>query len=623
MKNIVANEIDKIRKIFNKKNLLQKFTMKRIVIFFALIIISISFTLFFYFQQQSENRIKNTIFEQQLKEQTDKTKAIAENIKSNLFLIKASLQGLAYSIYLQEGDFVSNNTHNLMENRFRQINEITPIDRLILLDKNGIAKMNIVSKGQKQYIGENFSGRELVQLTKKTLSSVLSNGYVGNDGKIKIGISYPIILNNTEKKYIGLVGVIIPVSNFFKHFGNIYDINSQYLSVIDGKAVQLIHPLQSLIGLPFFGNKSQNITGHNELLNNMAKSVMSGNPSSVIYAFNNGERLNTGYPIAVDKNAISRYSLFIITPTSSIYSKINVGISMERSEMFSLIVGFTAAIMILIIFLIRWNSSLDKEVKRRTSELEESNKQLSITNTKLEAGNDQLKVHDTIQKEFINIAAHEFRTPLQPILGLSELVRNKINDKEEKELLDVVIKNTKRLKNLTESILDITRFESNTVHLHKEEFNLDELIQTIITEFKNSLTDSKKIKFEYKNNNIDPLIVYADKNRISQVISNLINNSIKFIKKEGTIFIDIENRKRNGNNINEIVLVKIKDTGSGIDNEILPNLFKKFTTKSFRGTGLGLYICKSIIEAHGGKIWAENNDDGIGATLSFYLYLKS
>jgi hypothetical protein len=106
MKNIVANEIDKIRKIFNKKNLLQKFTMKRIVIFFALIIISISFTLFFYFQQQSENRIKNTIFEQQLKEQTDKTKAIAEIIKSTLFLIKASLQGLAYSIYLQEGDFV-------------------------------------------------------------------------------------------------------------------------------------------------------------------------------------------------------------------------------------------------------------------------------------------------------------------------------------------------------------------------------------------------------------------------------------------------------------------------------------------------------------------------------------
>ncbi len=228
-----------------------------------------------------------------------------------------------------------------------------------------------------------------------------------------------------------------------------------------------------------------------------------------------------------------------------------------------------------------------------------------------------------MQKEFINIAAHELRTPIQPILGLSEIVKNKIKDKEEKELLDVIIKNTKRLKNLTEDILDITRFESSKLHLHKEEFNLDELIQTIIKEFENSLNDNKKIKFEFKNNNIDPIIAYADKNRISQVISNLINNSIKFIKKEGTIFIDIEKRNRNGNNTNEIVVLKIKDTGSGIDNYILPNLFKKFTTKSFQGTGLGLYICKNIIEAHSGKIWAENNDDGIGATFSFYLYLKS
>jgi two-component system, OmpR family, sensor histidine kinase VicK len=103
----------------------------------------------------------------------------------------------------------------------------------------------------------------------------------------------------------------------------------------------------------------------------------------------------------------------------------------------------------------------------------------------------------------------------------------------------------------------------------------------------------------------------------------LINNSIKFIIKEGTIFIDIEKGKINGNDVNEIVLLKIKDTGSGVDNDILPNLFRKFTTKSFQGTGLGLYICKNIIEAHGGKIWAENNKDGIGATFSFYLYLKS
>jgi signal transduction histidine kinase len=610
--------------MFNKNiHFHKKIDGRLTVIIFALIIILTSFTLFFYFQQQSENRIKNTIFEQQQKEQMDTTKALAENIRSNLFFIKANIQGLAYSKYLQEGDFQSDSTHMVLESRYIQINEITPIDRLFLLDKNGIAKVNMVSEGQKAYTNQNFSDREIFRIAKNTLSPVFSNGYIGKDGNIKIGVSYPIIKNNTRKTFIGVVGVVISASNFFKHFGNIYDINSQYLVVLDSKAAQLIHPLQSLIGLPFFGNKSQNITGHNELLNNMVKSVMNGNPSSVIYAINKGERLNTGYPIAVDTNTSPRFSLFVITPTSSVYSKINDVISIERLEMFSLIAGFTTAIMILIIFLIRWNNTLDKEVKRRTNELEESNKQISITNTKLESANDQLKVHDKMQKEFINIAAHELRTPIQPILGLTELFKNKVKNKEEKELLDVIIKNTKRLKNLTEDILDITRFESSTLHLNKEEFNIDELIQTIIKEFKNSINDNKKIKFEYKNNNLNPQIVYADKNRISQVISNLINNSIKFIIKEGTIFIDIEKGKINGNDVNEIVLLKIKDTGSGVDNDILPNLFRKFTTKSFQGTGLGLYICKNIIEAHGGKIWAENNKDGIGATFSFYLYLKS
>ena len=152
------------------------------------------------------------------------------------------------------------------------------------------------------------------------------------------------------------------------------------------KLVELIHPLQSLIGLPFFGNNSQNMTGHNELLNNAVKSVMRGNPSSIkMQTFNNGERLNTGYPIAGDKNTSPRYFLFVITPTSSVYSKINDVISMERLEMFPLITGFATAVMFLIIFLILRNSVLDKEVKRRTNELEESNKQLSMTNTKLEA----------------------------------------------------------------------------------------------------------------------------------------------------------------------------------------------------------------------------------------------
>ena len=622
---MVLGKFDKIRKIFNKKDPPhQKWTVKRTVVISALIIISISFTLFFYFQQQSENSIKNTIFEQQKKNQMDTTKAISENIKSNLILIMASLQGLADSKYLQQGDFLSNNTRSFLENRYHEINEITPVDRLFILDKNGIARMNVVSKGELTYIGVNFSDRDLVRQTKNTLSPVFSDGYIGKDGKYKIGVAYPIIENNAKKDYIGLVGVVLSTSEFFKHFGNIYDINSQYLSVLDSKSFQLVHPLPSLIGLSFFGNKTQEITGHNKDLNNHVKSVMvSGKPSTIIYDFNNGERLNTGYPIIL--NGSPSYSLFVITPTSTIYSKINDVIFTERLEMFSLIAGITAAIMILIIFLIRWNSVLDKEVKRRTKELEESNNQIQSTNIKIEKANDQLKIQDKLQKEFISIAAHELRTPIQPILGFSEIVRDKIKDKEQKELLDIVIKNTKRLKNLAEDILDVARFESNTLYLNKEKFSLDELIHCIIKEFQNNMDSNKKIKIEFNNNNYESILVYADKNRISQVISNLINNSIKFILKEGTIYIYIDKIINNGNDTSKKVVIKIKDTGIGIDDEILPHLFKKFTTKSFQGTGLGLYICKNIIEVHGGKIWAENNGDDKrgGATISFYLPLEN
>ena len=614
----------KIKRLFNNKDHLnQKYSVKKIIIITTIIIIAISFAFFFYFQHQYENRIKKTIFDQHLKDQMDTTKALSENIQSNLILISTSLHGLANSKYLQNGDFQSNNTQSILENQYRQINETIPVDRLFVLDNNGIAKMNVVSKDQAPHIGINFSSREMVIQTKNTLSPVFSDGYKGIDGKFKIGITYPIIVNNTKKNYLGLVGAVIPASKFFKHFGNIYNINSSYIAVLDSKSIQLVHPVPSFIGLPFFGKETQKITENNAILNNEVKLVIAtGKPSYSIYNFRNGERLNTGYPIFLEGDPMPRYSLFVITPTSIIYSKINEVIATERLEMFSLIAGIASAIIILIFFIVRWNTVLDSEVKKITKELEESNKQISLTNIKLQTANELLKVHDKMQKDFINIAAHELRTPIQPMLGLTEIIKNRSNDKEQKELLEVVIKNTKRLKNLAEDILDVTRFESNALPLNKEEFFLDGLIQTIIKDFQNNLESNKKIKFEYNTNIIEPIIIYADKNRISQVITNLINNSIKFIEKEGTIYINMYKRKDNDNDSNEEVVISIKDTGIGIDNDILPQIFKKFTTKSFQGTGLGLYICKNIIENHGGEIWAANNKDGKGASFSFYLPLK-
>jgi two-component system, OmpR family, sensor histidine kinase VicK len=232
----------------------------------------------------------------------------------------------------------------------------------------------------------------------------------------------------------------------------------------------------------------------------------------------------------------------------------------------------------------------------------------------------KLQTQEKMQKEFINTAAHELRTPIQPILGLAQIIRSKTKDKEQIELLDVVIKNTKKLKKLAEDILEVSRIESDLLNLNKEIFDLDDLISDIVKEFEDKIDNKMKIKFEGSNTtNKTPTLIFGDKNRISQVIYNLISNSIKFISKEGTIVIDIEIKN---NSDKEIVIVRVKDTGIGIDHEIFPNLFKKFITKSFQGTGLGLYISKNIIEAHGGNIWAENNKAEKGATFYFSLPLK-
>ncbi|HEX7207201.1 MAG TPA: HAMP domain-containing sensor histidine kinase, partial [Nitrososphaeraceae archaeon] len=229
---------------------------------------------------------------------------------------------------------------------------------------------------------------------------------------------------------------------------------------------------------------------------------------------------------------------------------------------------------------------------------------------------EQLKLHDKMQKDFINIAAHELRTPIQPILGLTEAVLSKSKDETQKELLEVVVRNAKRLRTLIENILDVTRIENQSLSLRKERLNINGIILNILEEYEsrdNKRKNDLKIVFEPK----DEFFVQADKGRVMQVISNLMNNAIKFTVK-GTIIVTTKKKEES----NEIV-VSIKDTGSGIDPEVMPKLFSKFATKSQTGTGLGLFVSQNIVEAHGGKIWAENNSDGRGCTFSFSLPLTN
>jgi signal transduction histidine kinase len=238
---------------------------------------------------------------------------------------------------------------------------------------------------------------------------------------------------------------------------------------------------------------------------------------------------------------------------------------------------------------------------------------------------EQLEQSDRIKTEFINVAAHELRTPIMPIIGYAEMLEEELGEDDKKrEGVTAIIRNAKRLQRLADDILDVTRIESNTLKIDKEQLNLNDLILNVLDdivintkeeELRGHADDDRK-KLLYKASE-EEIIIEADKNRLIQVIYNLINNAIKFTK-EGTISIITEKRDHDNNNKKEVI-VSVKDTGSGIDSEIFPRLFSKFASKSSKGTGLGLFISKSIIEDHGGKMWAENNVDGKGATFSFSL----
>ncbi len=264
------------------------------------------------------------------------------------------------------------------------------------------------------------------------------------------------------------------------------------------------------------------------------------------------------------------------------------------------------------------------ELKDKEEALKESNKNLLLVNEKL-------SLQSKSQMEFVNTTAHELRTPIMPIITLTELLysiikkenktqkKNPSKENEKKqEFLEVILRNCYRLYQITEDILDVTKIESQTLKLNKEMIELNEIIRNVVNDFKKIINEKRygsvQVRIVHEPSK-DIILVNADKGRLNQLLSNLFDNALKFTK-EGNIIIAAKKQK------DDKVVVSIKDSGIGINSEILSQLFTKFSTKSEQSTGLGLYICKNIAEAHGGRIWAEGNPEGWIYFLFYFVYSK-
>lgn len=239
--------------------------------------------------------------------------------------------------------------------------------------------------------------------------------------------------------------------------------------------------------------------------------------------------------------------------------------------------------------------------------LREANRNLIYSYQKLEE-------HDAMEKEFINLAAHELRTPSQSIIGYSEMLKDL--PERNKQYEESISRNAERLYSLVTNMLSIARIESQTMKLNKTVFDLNVKLENVIKDVNQQVEIRKADKVRIDFVPSGRINIIADKEKIFQVFTNLLNNAIKFTN-EGAINVNVEEKEKT----NEAI-VTIKDSGPGIAPEIIPHLFSKFKTKSEKGLGLGLYISKSIVEAHNGKIEAFNNPNSKGATFIVTLPLQ-
>jgi hypothetical protein len=345
---------------------------KEIGIVVIISIIVSSNGLLFFLQNAIEVDLRRTTFERQRDLQLQSTKAIAQHIESDVSLVLSMLNGLANSLYLQQGELGSERTTALLEETYTNSN--LTIDRLFVLDNDDIMVASLASKPSEFFLGEDFSFRSWVKETRSSLSPVFS-GYFERLGNYREFITYPIISRETGE-YFGMLVTSIPTIPFFSHYGNVQRIDTQFLVAFDKKGTILAAGASNdLVGKDFFGEDVQQFVNHNEILNDLTRDLLSGKSGYGVYDYGEGERLTTQYPVFV--NGSPELFIQIVTPTSEIYAKIGEVLSIQQVRILSLIViASTVAIAVLVILLKKWNIILAKEVKRRTHELEESYEQM-------------------------------------------------------------------------------------------------------------------------------------------------------------------------------------------------------------------------------------------------------
>jgi signal transduction histidine kinase len=583
-----------------------------LVILAVIVGIALVLSIFSYqYSILSSNKIRDIASQEVRSNARIEVHGLTQILGKQLQTVSALLQTLIPSPLIQN-DQNQKSAFVLFNSRQNSTNELTNF--YMWLDSDGkivwISNMN--QSTYQKYRGTDLSYRQYFTVPKVTHTAYYSTLIDSNDKVPRLYISYPIINSSTGIfKGVVVTGInVYTLGNLLKN--QLFPQFNSTIGLLDRNGIILYTNPQQYVGDYIFGNKFQSVLSSLlrppesiTLLNNLIRTSLQGSTGA-------GDILANGKMSTIAYEPVLVKGQYFLTLYISAQHNLATDVSalIDQQRYFTmLIIAIIGAVAIIIAFLVfSWNKRLETVVNTRTAELKTANDSLA-------AANERLKIHDKMQQEFINIASHEMKTPTQAILGYSKLIQRHPEKRE--VMMEAIARNATRLQRLTNDILDVTRIETRSLKLNIERVNLNELISDVIEDYRNEIEKTNKdieILHESQDQTIE---VEADKNRLTQVISNLLSNAIKFTKR-GTIRVTEEVKDSKA-------LVSIKDTGQGIDTEIFPRLFLKFAAKSETGTGLGLFISKSIIEDHGGKIWAENNDssDGKkGATFTFSIPLS-
>lgn len=605
-----------------------------------ILLIVISITSYQLFKDNSTKT--NIIATESIKENAKiLIKQLDESLENKIEIIFSILTLISNSPVIKSDSVV---TMNLLESAQNSTKDLTAYYGWS--DFDGKIKLTTGFEDRQTYekfIGKNVSFIEQFQNIKKTLLPEFTPIIQSLIKVPTLFIVHPIIVTNSEGNFSKIILDLFPkynAQNLFeslkslermekpissKHFeGTVYaginvssmvDLLGNQVSPRSKSSISLLDENGNIIYSDYKGldtiifdfKESNDLikTQFNEenqiLLSQIKGKIISGKTESLDISYVNGSKFTISYtPITINNKDV----FYLVLDTPHVFAReVDSLISQQQNSAIGFIILTSVIGLLVIILLNLLNYKLKKTVSERTQELK-----MAVKN---------LEENNQIQKEFINVAAHELRTPTQSIAGYCEMIE--LFPENINKYLEPIKRNVERLSILINNILDVTRIESKNFRLERSYFDINIKINNVIKDIKlnYNFDRNKSIEIVF-NSSSKPNMIFADKTKMYQAINNLLTNAIKFTDK-GKITITLENKLINNK---KYVVVKIKDMGKGIDQEILHKMFDKFTTKSDTGTGLGLYITKKIIEMHGGTLKGYNNVDEIGATFEFTIPIE-